>query len=71
MKQLLSVIVLSFAFAGLASAEPVNKTCPVKEGKPVKAACKTTHEGKEVAFCCGNCKKAFEADPAKYAKNVK
>lgn len=66
MKSLLTVFAFSFALAGLSFAAPVNTECPVK-GKAVNPKCKTTHEGKEVAFCCGNCLKAFKADPAKYA----
>lgn len=69
MKTLFSVIALSFAVAGLASAEPVNKECPVK-GKAAKPNCKTTYQGKEVAFCCGNCLKEFKANPEKYASKL-
>jgi hypothetical protein len=25
------------------------------------------HGGREVAFCCGGCRRAFEADPERYA----
>lgn len=70
MKTLLSVLALT-AIASFASAEPVNKECPVKEGKPVKAELTTTHKGKEIGFCCKGCKGKFEADPAKYEKNIK
>lgn len=70
MKTLLSAIALTFAAASLAVAAPVNKECPVA-GKPVKENCKTTYEGKEVAFCCGKCKAKFEADPKKYAGKIK
>jgi YHS domain-containing protein len=56
--------------AGLATAAPVNKECPVA-GKPAKETVTTTHEGKEIAFCCNNCKAKFEKDPAKYADKVK
>lgn len=70
MRSLLSIVALSFAMAGLASAEPVNKNCPVS-GKPIIPNCKTTYEGKEVGFCSGKCAKAFKADPKKYADKVK
>ncbi len=66
MKTLFSLL----AIAGFASAAPVNTTCPVA-GKPAKPSVTTTHEGKEVAFCCNNCKGKFEADPAKYASKIK
>lgn len=69
MKTLFSVLVLS-AIASFASAEPANKTCPVS-GKPAKASVTATHKGKEVALCCNNCKAKFEADPAKFEKNIK
>lgn len=71
MKALLSVLAVSFLAAGFAAAEPVNKKCPVNPSKAANPSKTTTHEGKEVAFCCGNCKAKFEADPAKYAKNIK
>lgn len=66
MKTLFSLL----AIAGFASAAPVNTTCPVA-GKPAKPNCTTQYEGKTVAFCCGNCKGKFEADPAKYAAKIK
>jgi len=46
---------LSQGFAG----EPVNTECPVK-GKKVDASSKTAEV--EVTFCCGKCKKKFDAD---------
>jgi len=70
MKSLLSILALTFIAAGMAVAEPVNKNCPVT-GKPVLPNCKTTYEGKEVAFCSGKCAKAFKADPKKYADKIK
>lgn len=69
MKTLFSVLALS-AIASFASAEPANKECPVS-GKPAKASVTTTHNGKEVALCCNNCKAKFEADPAKFEKKIK
>jgi len=70
MKTLLSALAITIAAAGLAVAAPVNTVCPVA-GKPAKPTVTTTHEGKEIAFCCNNCKGKFEADPAKYADKVK
>ncbi len=70
MKALFSIVALTFAVAGLASAAPANKDCPVS-GKPAKDSVTTTHNGKEVGFCCNGCKGKFEADPAKFEKKIK
>lgn len=48
---------------------PVNQKCPVMD-KPVNADCNVTFEDQLVAFCCGNCKAAFEKDPAKFVDKV-
>ena len=69
MKTLLSVFALSVALSGLSFADPVNTKCPVS-GKDVNPKCKTTYEGKEVAFCSGDCQKKFKADPKKYADKL-
>jgi Cu+-exporting ATPase len=44
--------------------------CPVSgEEFTVEASSpKAEHDGKTYYFCCGGCKKKFEADPAKYVK---
>ncbi|AKU97720.1 Lead, cadmium, zinc and mercury transporting ATPase [Labilithrix luteola] len=44
--------------------------CPVSgEEFTVEASSpKVEYEGKTYYFCCGGCKKKFEADPAKFAK---
>lgn len=44
--------------------------CPVSgEEFTVEATSqKVEHDGKTYYFCCGGCKKKFEADPAKYLK---
>ena len=70
MKTLLSVFALSVAMAGLASAEATNKECPVS-GKPVKEGVTSKHEGKDVGFCCNNCKGKFDKEPAKYLGKLK
>ena len=70
MKTLFSAIALSIAATGLSFAAPANKDCPVS-GKPAKETVTTSHNGKEVAFCCNNCKGKFEADPAKFEKKIK
>ncbi len=44
--------------------------CPVSGEEFVVAATspKTEHDGKTYYFCCGGCKKKFEAEPGKFAK---
>ena len=44
--------------------------CPVSGEEFVVAASspKTEHDGKTYYFCCGGCKKKFEAEPGKFAK---
>ena len=69
MKTILSAIVLSLAAVTLASAATVNTKCPVS-GRPAKPSVTSKHDGKTVALCCNNCKKKFDADPEKYAKNL-
>ena len=43
--------------------------CPVS-GKAVDAAVTSEYKGRSVAFCCGNCKKTFDADPDSFAKKL-
>lgn len=64
------ILCLVFAMASFASAAPVNTVCPVG-ARPARTDITSTYQGKEVAFCCNNCKKKFDADPAKYAGNIK
>lgn len=45
--------------------KPVNDTCPVA-GKPVDPNHTVEHDGRRIAFCCGNCKAQFEKEPAKF-----
>jgi len=44
--------------------------CPVSGEEFVVEATslKTEHDGKTYYFCCGGCKKKFEAEPGKFAK---
>lgn len=58
------------AAAPAVAAKPVNTVCPVS-GKPVDPAHTVVFEGKTIGFCCGNCPKAFQADPAKYKASIK
>lgn len=47
-----AILVLSLA-AGASSAQdaPINSTCPVMKGKPVKPGITATYKGKTVGFC--------------------
>jgi YHS domain-containing protein/mono/diheme cytochrome c family protein len=49
----------------VAKAKPINDKCPVSD-KPVDPAKTSEIDGKLVAFCCGNCKAKFDADPAPF-----
>ena len=49
---------------------PVNTKCPVT-GKAVDAKHTVKYDGKLVAFCCPNCKAAFEKNPKKFAAKIK
>jgi hypothetical protein len=49
---------------------PCNATCPVLLGNPVDPSVTSVFEGRVVGFCCRICKAKFDADPAKYAKNL-
>ncbi len=44
------------------NALPLNAICPVS-GKPADPSKTTVFDGKRVAFCCDQCKAAFEKDP--------
>jgi YHS domain-containing protein len=76
----LSVSVLAAPLAGLAEDKPVKPpkpdkltTCPVsgdklgEMGKPVVIV----YKDQEVKFCCKDCKKDFDKDPAKYMKKIR
>jgi YHS domain-containing protein len=58
------------ASASGSASKALNSKCPVS-GKDVVLPNTLTHEGKLVAFCCDKCPKAFAAEPAKYAANIK
>jgi len=54
---------------GLAAAKPVNAKCPVS-GQDVDASVTSELDGKLVAFCCANCKGAFDKEPAKFRDKI-
>jgi YHS domain-containing protein len=64
------ILLLTLTASGMLSAAPVNTVCPVGS-RPIRADITSTYQGKEIAFCCNNCKKKFDAEPAKYAGKIK
>ena len=50
--------------------KPVNAVCPVTDEKIDPAVATTSYKGKTIAFCCADCVKDFNKDPAKYMKKV-
>jgi peroxiredoxin/YHS domain-containing protein len=65
---------LAAAFAVLAltavADDPINQGCPVMRGKPVKGNFTSRYDGKTIAFCCGKCKKQWDADPKRWAAGI-
>ena len=55
--------------AAAGKAQALNEKCPVS-GAPVDKAVLVSFKDRQVAFCCGNCKKKFEADPSKFAAKI-
>ena len=53
----------------LVAAVPVNEKCPVSD-KPVDPGFTSDVDGKLVAFCCGNCKGKFDADPTPFLEKL-
>ena len=47
----------------------INTKCPLS-GKDVDAAATSVYKSQTIAFCCGNCKGKFDAEPAKYIAKV-
>lgn len=78
MKTILIIAILAFVglIASAQAADPPKpyplQTCLVSGeklgsmGKPFVFV----YEGQEIKFCCAGCKKKFEADPAKYMKEL-
>jgi YHS domain-containing protein len=64
------ILLLAVSFTSALSAAPVNTVCPVGS-RPIRTDITSTYQGKEIAFCCNNCKKKFDAEPAKYAGKIK
>jgi hypothetical protein len=71
MKTLLTLLTCVFAISLTARADmPINDTCPVK-GKPIRLIFRTKTKDGVVAFCCQDCKDAFEKSPTKYSVKKK
>jgi YHS domain-containing protein len=67
------ILFLALAAAGVAAAaqgKAINDVCPIKAGTPAKPGITSMYKGKTIAFCCGNCKGQFDADPEKYAASI-
>ena len=52
-------------------AAAVNAYCPVHKENAVDATVTTVYEGRKIGFCCDDCLKKFDSDPATYAAKVK
>ena len=44
-------------------------TCPI-EGAKINKSIYADYQGKRIYFCCADCKAKFNADPAKYVKQM-
>ena len=53
--------------ANAADIDLSNAKCPVAKTKPAVAGQSVEYNGATVYLCCGNCKKAFSKNPAKFA----
>jgi YHS domain-containing protein len=49
----------------------VNKFCPVTKEAVDPKVPTVQYKGMTIGFCCEDCIKAFNADPEKYAANLK
>lgn len=60
---------LKVVFGDLEKGFTYQVKCPVS-GKPINPTASVEYEGKKVYFCCPNCPKAFEANPAKFLEKL-
>lgn len=52
--------------------KPVNTLCPIEKEHAVDPTVATsTYQGKTIGFCCEDCIKKFDLDPAAYVANLK
>ncbi|MGE4134331.1 MAG: hypothetical protein AB7E98_01345 [Pirellulales bacterium] len=66
MKTRILLAVAAVAFLSAGSLRAADLKCPLS-GKPVDETKTVEFNGGKVAFCCGNCPKAFSAAPEKFA----
>jgi YHS domain-containing protein len=53
------------------AAVPVaNELCPVMPDQPTDSQFQTTYNGRRIHFCCADCVRQFESDPASYVGNL-
>lgn len=67
---LTSVLCVAAILPASAEEAPINKTCPVMKGKPIKSGVTMTFEGRTIGFCCGKCKGTFAQNPNKFMGNL-
>jgi YHS domain-containing protein len=60
---------IALVFGNFDKGFTLQTECPVS-GKAIDISKMVEHDGQKVYFCCGNCPKAFEGDPAKYVAKV-
>jgi YHS domain-containing protein len=53
------------------NASAVNKNCLVHTENAVDPTVTTLYKGKTIGFCCEDCQKEFDSDPAAYAAKLK
>lgn len=65
------IVALTFCLLpSTANAADVNERCPVLGNRKADADITTTYRGKEVRFCCNECKVEFEANPEIYVDQL-
>ena len=67
---LTAVLCVAGILTASADGTPINKTCPVMRGKPIKSGVTLTYEGRTIGFCCGKCKGTFSQNPKQYLGNL-
>ncbi len=56
---------VTLVFGDISKGYTLQTSCPVS-GKAIDPAATVDYKGKKVYFCCNNCPKAFEKEPAKF-----
>lgn len=54
-----------------ATAQPINKYCPIQRDHAVDPTVTYLYQGKVIGFCCEDCIPDFKKDPEKYMKDLK